>query len=259
MDAFAKVEAVYEKFGADEPFYAVLTSNEYKGNNLDVEQFFRTGEELIDRQLQAIADRQIEFNRTRALDFGCGVGRLTNALGRHFDKVVGVDISTTMIDNALKQRRSENCEFVVNKRQDLQVFEDGYFSFIYSDITLQHIPSPASENYIRDFMRILSPGGLAVFLVPDGPMFNSGTLPARLNKFYRERFRPFYKRIRGKHEVQIHSLARQRVEQLVAESGGEVLRVEPHPHWADRTKKYKPLYYWATKAELPCEFAHRAA
>jgi len=148
MSAFAKVEAVYEKFGSEDPFYAVLTGDEYKRENLDIEKFYRTGEELIDRQLQDIAAAGLSVDRRRALDFGCGVGRLTNALGRHFDKVIGVDISSTMIENAKKQQRSENCEFVVNKRQDLSLFEDNHFSFVYSDITIQHIPAPASENYL---------------------------------------------------------------------------------------------------------------
>ena len=247
MSAFAKVEAVYEKFGAEEPFYAVLTYDEYKQDNLDAEQFFRTGEELVDARLQAIANQNLEIDRERALDFGCGVGRLTNALGRHFDEVVGVDVSSTMIQNANRLRRSENCSFVVNKREDLSLFADEHFSFVYSDITIQHIPAPASENYIRDFMRILKPGGLALFLVPDGPLYLQGSLPARVDRFYREQFRPFYKRIRGKHEVQIHRLAQQRVEQLITESGGKLLQVEPHARWANRSKRYKPLYYWATK------------
>ncbi|HCK40287.1 MAG TPA: hypothetical protein DHW22_01500 [Planctomycetaceae bacterium] len=247
MDAFAKVEAVYEKFGAEEPYYAVLSYDEYKQDNLDAEQFFRTGEELIDERLQAIADFPFQLDPNRALDFGCGVGRLTNALGRHFDEVIGVDISSTMIENANKLRRCDNCQFVVNKQEDLSLFRDEHFSFIYSDITIQHIPSPASENYIRDFVRILKPGGLALFLVPDGPSHLQGSLPARVDKFYREQFKPFYKRIRGKHEVQIHRLAQQRIAQLVSESGGRLLRTEPHARWANRPKRYKPLYYWVTK------------
>jgi len=247
MSAFAKVEAVYEKFGSEDPFYAVLTNDEYKRENLDIEKFYRTGEELIDRQLQDIAAAGLRVDRRRALDFGCGVGRLTNALGRHFEEVIGVDISSTMIENAKKHRRSENCQFVVNKRQDLSMFEDDQFSFVYSDITIQHIPAPASENYIRDFLRVLSPGGLAIFLVPDGPLFQKGSMRFRLDKFYREHVRPLNKRIRGKHEVQIHSLARIRVEQLIAEGSGTLLRAEPHSRWANRAKKYKPMYYWATK------------
>ncbi len=247
MHAFAQVEAVYEKFGAEEPFYAVLTYDQYKRDQLDPEQFFGTGEKLIDERMQALAARQLTVDRTRALDFGCGVGRLTNALARHFDEVVGVDVSSTMIRQANDLRRQENCSFVVNKRQDLSIFPEGHFSFVYSDITIQHIPTPAAENYIRDFLRLLTPGGLALFLVPDGPQHVPGSPAARWDRFYREQFRPFYKRIRGKHAVQIHRLAQHRVAQLIAESSGQLLAVEPHPQWSQKSKRYKPLYYWATK------------
>jgi hypothetical protein len=37
------------------------------------------------------------------------------------------------------------------------------FDFIYSDIALQHIPPDQSRAYIAEFLRVLRPGGLAVF------------------------------------------------------------------------------------------------
>lgn len=247
MNAFSKTESAYEKFGADEPFYAVLTEEKYKRKQLDQELFFGTGEELLALQMQLIQDRGIDVPRGTALDFGCGVGRLTNAMATYFNEVIGVDISSTMISNANQLKRRSNCSFQVNKRADLSVFKDDQFDFIYSDITIQHIPSPESENYIRDFFRILAPGGLAIFLVPDGPVLRPNSLPARLDKFYREQVRPFHKRIRGKYEVQVHRISQHRVETLIEESGGEIISVEAHPRWAQRSKRYKPLYYWASK------------
>lgn len=247
MSAFSKIESAYEKFGADEPFYAVLTEEKYKRKQLDQELFFSTGEDLIARQMQLIQDRGIHVSRANALDFGCGVGRLTNAMATYFDEVVGVDISSTMIANANQLKRRGNCSFQVNKRPDLTIFDEGQFDFIYSDITIQHIPAPESENYIRDFFRVLSPGGLALFLVPDGPVLRPNSIPARFEKFYREQVRPFHKRIRGKYEVQVHRISQHRVESIIQESGGKLLSVESHPRWAERSKRYKPLYYWASK------------
>ena len=40
------------------------------------------------------------WRRDRALDFGCGVGRLTRALGTRFESALGVDISAGMIEQA---------------------------------------------------------------------------------------------------------------------------------------------------------------
>jgi hypothetical protein len=51
----------------------------------------------------------------------------------------------------------------VNARPDLAVLPSLSFDFIYSDIALQHIPPDQSRAYIAEFMRVLKPGGLAVF------------------------------------------------------------------------------------------------
>lgn len=152
-----------------------------------------------------------------------------------------------MVDNAKEHRRSENCEFVVNKRNDLSLFSDDHFDFIFSDITIQHIPAPASENYLQEFVRILRPGGLAIFLVPDGPDLQQGSVKHRIDKFYREQFRPFYKRIRGKHQIQIHPIAKPRVEQLITTAGGQIIQTEIHPRWSEKNRKYYPTYYWVSK------------
>ncbi len=53
-----------------------------------------------------LGDRQISFPKRRALDFGCGVGRLTQALARHFNIVDGVDIAPSMIELANQFNRS---------------------------------------------------------------------------------------------------------------------------------------------------------
>ena len=77
-----------------------------------------------------------------ALDFGCGVGRLTRALGTRFEQAVGVDISEAMVAQATPAERAvPACEFRVNTAFDLTQFETGSFDFVYSSIVLQHLPS----------------------------------------------------------------------------------------------------------------------
>ncbi len=41
----------------------------------------------------------------KALDFGCGVGRLTQALADYFNEVAGVDVSPTMVNKALEYNK----------------------------------------------------------------------------------------------------------------------------------------------------------
>jgi ubiquinone/menaquinone biosynthesis C-methylase UbiE len=57
-----------------------------------------------------------------------------------------------------------NCRFVVNAAPDLEQFESGSFDFVYSSLVLQHMPSAEIvEKYVGEFLRVLRPGGLAVF------------------------------------------------------------------------------------------------
>src|SRR6202035_2479615 len=79
-------------------------------------------------------------SRRSALDFGCGIGRLSQALADHFDQVHGVDISPKMIELARQHnRKGAHCEYLCNPAGDLRRFADGSIDMIYSWITLPHM------------------------------------------------------------------------------------------------------------------------
>lgn len=104
----------------------------------------------------------------KVLDFGCGVGRCDRAFSNYFKEVIGIDISSTMIDNAKKYNNSiSNCNFIVNKSNTLDNIESGSIDLIYSIITLQHFPSKKSIlKMISEFVRVLKNGGLLIFQLP---------------------------------------------------------------------------------------------
>src|SRR5436853_440938 len=107
-------------------------------------------------------------NFGKALDFGCGAGRLTRALSPRFVECVGLDISENMLEIARRLNADrENCCFQLNTRGDLSCFADGEFDLVVSDIVLQHMPSTnLIKSYISEFLRVLHPGGLAIFQLP---------------------------------------------------------------------------------------------
>jgi SAM-dependent methyltransferase len=247
--ALKHVQQTYDALGAEDPLYAVLSFPGKEGNRWDPEVFFQRGEVEIDAVLADLKDRGVELNHQRALDFGCGVGRLTQALAKHFERVDGVDISRTMVQAAGEyNRHGDRCAYHVNTKPDLSLFGDGVFDFIYSNITLQHIPPEASEAYIREFFRVLRPGGVALFQVPSGRRRSSHGLAAAWYRFRSGTLRRAWKRLRGKPPVEIHSVHRDRVLELIAGSGGQLL-----DSWQEGSvrRKRTSWFYLASRTPTP--------
>lgn len=160
----AKLRRVWGALGHDDPLWAVLSHNTKRGGRWQVDEFLATGQVEIDSQLTALAPSGYPLRRDLALDFGCGAGRLSRALAVHFDKVIGVDVSASMIDAAKRLNADVvNIEFRENAATDLGGIDDASFDFVFSHITLQHIPTALALGYVDEFLRILAPGGVAVF------------------------------------------------------------------------------------------------
>ncbi len=160
----------WELFGKTDPYYAVLTAREFHGQlSGDARaKFFASGEEHIETMLSIIRERlDPEFAPRRALDFGCGVGRLLIPLARRCDEVTGVDISSSMLAEA---RRNCDAAGVNNVRliqgDDELAAVSGQFDFVHTYIVLQHIPVARGELLVRKLASLLAPGGIGMFHVP---------------------------------------------------------------------------------------------
>ncbi len=101
----------------------------------------------------------------RALEIGCGPGRLMKPLSADFGEIHGVDVSDEMI--AIARRRLAGIAHAhphVGGGADLRQFADESFDFIYSYAVFQHIPSKdVVMSYLADAARVLKPGGLMRF------------------------------------------------------------------------------------------------
>ena len=218
------VQKTYEDYGKVDPLYAVLSRQHGKHNKWDSDEFFATGCEEITEALHYLDDLGLEVTKGRALDFGCGAGRLTQALAVEFNEVVGVDISYSMVDCARRyNEQGERCSFEVNTSDDLALFDDASFDLIYTNRTLQHIPPEATTRYIAEFLRILRPGGVALFQVPSGKRHDPGTFDAWLYGFRRGTLKRFWKRLRGKLPVELHYVNQGIVEKIIHDNGGRLI------------------------------------
>ncbi|MBS1829638.1 MAG: methyltransferase domain-containing protein [Acidobacteria bacterium] len=103
----------------------------------------------------------------RALEIGCGPGRLLKPLSRHFGEIHGVDVSDEMVSLARQRLRDiPHAHVHVSPGADLRQFADESFDFVYSYAVFQHIPSrEVVDSYLREARRVLRTGGLFWFQV----------------------------------------------------------------------------------------------
>jgi SAM-dependent methyltransferase len=158
----------WEALAAEDPLWAVLTDPSRRGGRWDREAFLATGAREVDEVLDRAAALGAPAAFGRALDFGCGAGRLTRALAARFERCVGVDIAEGMVETARRLNADvPNCEFVVNDAPDLRLFDDSTFDLALSSLVLQHLPDRATvDRYVAELVRVTRSDGLVVFQLP---------------------------------------------------------------------------------------------
>jgi 2-polyprenyl-3-methyl-5-hydroxy-6-metoxy-1,4-benzoquinol methylase len=130
-----------------------------------------SGHRKADRIIRWLDGLEAPLLRRRALDFGCGIGRVTIPLAEHFDEVVGVDVAPAMLEQARSNSAAAGCEnvqFLVNAGERLNLPSFGGFDLVFTSHVLQHLPSRAQiARYARDLAALVAPGGLLIAQVPD--------------------------------------------------------------------------------------------
>lgn len=99
------------------------------------------------------------------LEIGCGLGRSACYLAKHYGcRVLGVDISEKMVEQAAIRAKREGLEDLVEFRvQDAQklMFEDSSFDAVIGESVLAFIPDKPLA--LKEFMRVAKSGGYVGF------------------------------------------------------------------------------------------------
>lgn len=157
----------WDLLAEEDALFAVLSIKKKKGK-WEPEEFFETGRREVNEDLERIKNLGVELNFGKALDFGCGVGRLTRALAASFQTVYGLDVSVKMLEKAKEYGHQEqNCFYLPESH--LGEFPSGMFDFVYSKIALQHIKPRDSMVYLRNLGRVTKPGGCLFFQLRTKP------------------------------------------------------------------------------------------
>src|SRR6266566_1796675 len=100
-----KLQRNWDLLGRTDPLWAILFDPTKRGNRWRPEEFFATGRQEVARLLADLDRVGVPVRPGRALDFGCGAGRLTQALAEPFEEVDGVDIAPSLLALAERYNR----------------------------------------------------------------------------------------------------------------------------------------------------------
>lgn len=135
------------------------------------QEFATTGRRDVDVALGPLDDAWLRD--ARALEIGCGTGRMTEFLLRRVRTLDAIDVSSEMIERA-KARLGDrpNLRLLATSGQDLAPFADGSFELVLSYVVLQHIPNDICRVYFRESAASCTP------TVSSGDRSRGSPLPA---------------------------------------------------------------------------------
>jgi SAM-dependent methyltransferase len=151
-----------------DPLWAIASTPEKRFGGWDEDAFMASGRRKVASLMERLDRLGLPRRRERALDFGCGVGRLTLPLAGEFESVTGVDIAPAMIEQARDRAAGlPGVRFVLNEREDLEALAGERFDLVYTGLVLQHLPSRGlALRYLSGLARLVAPGGALVAQLP---------------------------------------------------------------------------------------------
>jgi SAM-dependent methyltransferase len=178
----------WEIIARRDPFFGVVSAPEFRIDAMSEDaqaRFYATGEGDI-ASILAMFDADLGARPAggRALDIGCGVGRLAIAMANVAGDAFGYDVSPTMIELA-RRRAPPNLTLSTE-------LPDGPFDWINSYIVFQHIPPREGLDLIERCLARAAPHAflsLQVTLWRDGPQPDPNPLAALRRSLVRLRLR----------------------------------------------------------------------
>jgi ubiquinone/menaquinone biosynthesis C-methylase UbiE len=221
----------WEELAKLDPCWAILSDPSKQFGGWDLDEFFHTGDQEVSRLIESAKRIGYSGGRDTVLDFGCGMGRLTRALSKHFNRCVGVDISEEMIRKARELNGDiANCQFKLNASAELEQFEDDQFDLIYTSIVLQHVPTKAAIlRYVAELVRTLKPKGLLVMQIPSAIPFRRLIQPRRRLYVFLRSFgiaESFLYRRFGLHPMQMNYVPQEKVLSFLKEIRARIVQIE---------------------------------
>jgi len=130
--------------------------------------------------------RDLLTKQTSVLDYGCGSGQFLQLVGDRIGEGIGIDLDVRLVEKAASDNRFANVRYMQADAIAKLPFVDGRFNVIVAFGVLEHVGP--EQPYLREFHRLLRPGGSLVIAVPSmGPFraFDIGNIKYNFPRLHR--------------------------------------------------------------------------
>lgn len=168
---FDRIKTQWESLGSSEPYWSTITQPQYKSEIFlsNSQEFYDSGYHSAELLFAFMRRNSIDPIKIRnCLEVGCGVGRMTQSLSKHFPMITAIDVSSFHLEIAEKLftfNKIENTEFIhLNGISDYEKL--GNYDLIISLITLQHNPPPLIGYILEKLLSKLNNAGILFIQIP---------------------------------------------------------------------------------------------
>jgi 2-polyprenyl-3-methyl-5-hydroxy-6-metoxy-1,4-benzoquinol methylase len=144
------------------PHYWVYQWTNYYAAGLPRGEILRREYERNSASRKEICDKLLSWflrPEMTVLDFGCGPGFLARWVSPLVAQVIATDVSRGVLACAGQINPADNLRYVRNGLSDLAGVGDCSVDFVYSFAVFQHLLKGHSLAFLREFARVLKPGG----------------------------------------------------------------------------------------------------
>ncbi|WP_203074100.1 class I SAM-dependent methyltransferase [Falsiroseomonas ponticola] len=163
----AQARRIWTRLGQERPFFSILPERRFSPDFAarNAEAFQKTGRDEIEVLKRRLTALEIDpADHPEAVEYGCGVGRVTVPLSVLFRKVTGFDISQPHIDLAQQAVRGAGRKGVsLSVVKDIRALDVPQHDFFYTRMVLHRNPPPLQAQILRRCLGRMRVGGIAVF------------------------------------------------------------------------------------------------
>lgn len=242
----ARDAAFWDALGERDPFWAALTGTRQQPSHWDAASFYASGEREVAALLARLDQHGIRLHYRRAIDVGCGPGRITHALAQRFAVALGVDVSRTMLRVARACRYPRGAVLVMADGTDLAALRNQQFDLVFCARVLQHLEPRDARAALAALARMVAPEGTLVVQVPTHPVNRARRLVKRLLPVSVQRLYRMWRRC-DRARMGMFGLTPAVVTRGLERSGLQVVAIHPDDRAAPDWLGFE---YWARRPPL---------